>query len=185
MMNERITFISLFDDVNLKKITKYTDLIDPKMCKVPFGKKVDNRMENDTLPYHFTLFPLSIKKEEEFLKFLTNFEFSKFKILIDSLELIEGAEGSYELRFHIVRNAELVELQKRIVEVFPTKTYIPGTFNFHITLDVRKDFDEISRIKGLIEEHFEPFELEVGEFGLFEIYPAKLVRRFFPFDTGE
>lgn len=54
-MNERITFISMFDNNNLAKIENYTKIIDDKLCKVPFVKTVDNREEADTLPYHFTL----------------------------------------------------------------------------------------------------------------------------------
>ncbi len=51
-MNERITFISVFNDINLEKIERYTKEISGKLCKVPFGKNVDNREESDTLPYH-------------------------------------------------------------------------------------------------------------------------------------
>ncbi len=177
-MNERITFVSLLDNTNLSKITGYLEGIGQQLCKIPYGKNVEDRIKNDTLPYHFTLFALSIQKEEEFLKFLENFQFEKFKILVESLELVNGAEDSYELRFHIIRNKELVELQKQIAEVFSTKTYIPGEFNFHITIDIRKDLDEIMEIKNVIEKNFVPFELEIDAFGLFEIYPAKLIQKY-------
>jgi len=176
-MNERITFISVFNDMNLEKIEHYTKKINDKLCKVPYGKNVEDRIENDTLPYHFTLFALCIQKKEEFLEFLESFKFSKFTVLVESLELVNGAEDSYELRFHIVRNKELVKLQKQIAEFFPTKTYIPGEFNFHITIDVRKDLKEITRIKNVIEKEFVPFELEIDTFGLFSIYPAKLIKK--------
>ena len=55
LCNERITFISIFDDINIEKIKYYIKQISDKLCKVPFGKNVDNRIEVDTLPYHFTL----------------------------------------------------------------------------------------------------------------------------------
>ena len=63
-MNERITFVSLFDNNNLAKIEYYTKQINEKLCKVPFGKNVDNREEVDTLPYHFTLSAWDISDED-------------------------------------------------------------------------------------------------------------------------
>lgn len=38
-MNERITFVSMFDNNNLAKIEYYTKQINENLCKVPFGKK--------------------------------------------------------------------------------------------------------------------------------------------------
>lgn len=175
-MNERITFVSLFNDTAVKEITKYIDDIDMQLCKIPFGKNVDDRIANDTLPYHFTLFAMSIKKEEEFLQFLENFKFSKFKILVESLEIRSGAEDSQELLFIIKTNKELAELQEQIYNVFSSKVYVPNQFRFHITLDVSQDADKIAKLKSHIEEEFVPFELEVDVFGLFEIYPAKLIK---------
>lgn len=54
-MNEIITFISIFDNINLKKIEYYTKPLRENLCKVPFRKNVDNREEADTLPYYFTI----------------------------------------------------------------------------------------------------------------------------------
>lgn len=176
-MNERITFVSLFNDISMKKVTKHIETINRKLCKIPYGKNVDDRIKNDTLPYHFTLFALSIDKEAEFLQFLENFHFKKFKILVDSLEIRTGAENSYVLLFPIQTNQELVELQEQIFKVFPSKVYIPNQFNFHITIDVSKDIDKITELKDRIEKEFVPFELEIDEFGLFEIHPAKLIKR--------
>lgn len=53
-MNERITFVSLFNDTSMKKITKHIVTINKKLCKIPYGKNVDDRIKNDTLPYHFS-----------------------------------------------------------------------------------------------------------------------------------
>lgn len=64
-MNERITFISVFNDISLEKIEHYTKKINDKLCKVPFGKNVNNREEADTLPYHFTLSAWDISCKEK------------------------------------------------------------------------------------------------------------------------
>ncbi len=174
-MNERITFISLFDEKNLEKITKYTNQIKEETCKIPFGKNVPDRRKSDTLPYHFTIFACDIKKENKILEHLKKIKIPKIKVLVDKLEIGNGAENSYVLLFHIKKNDKLKCFQKNISEGFESKKYNPETFEFHITIDISKDEQKISRIKKKIEENFKPFYLEVDSFGLFEIYPAKLI----------
>lgn len=39
-MNERITFVSVFNNISLEKIEHCTGEINKKLCKVPFGKNV-------------------------------------------------------------------------------------------------------------------------------------------------
>ena len=34
-MNERVTFVSTFDDASLEKILGYVNRLDDKLCKVP------------------------------------------------------------------------------------------------------------------------------------------------------
>ncbi len=60
-MNERVTFVSLFDDNNLAKIEYYTKQINEKLCKVPFGKNVDNREEVDTFGL-YEIYPAKLVK---------------------------------------------------------------------------------------------------------------------------
>lgn len=78
-MNERITFVSMFDNNNLAKIEYYTKQINENLCKVPFGKNVDNREEVDTLPYHFTLSAWDISNEENVIKELSKIDFDSVK----------------------------------------------------------------------------------------------------------
>lgn len=91
-MNERITLISILDKENEAKITKYTSKISHKLCKVPYGKGVEDREKADTLPYHFTLYTFDIKKEKEVREFLKTKELKNVKVLIDKLEIL-GGEG--------------------------------------------------------------------------------------------
>ena len=87
-MNERITFISVFNDISLEKIEHYTKKINDKLCKVPFGKNVNNREEADTLPYHFTLSAWDISCEEKVIDELSKIEYPKLKILINDIGIM-------------------------------------------------------------------------------------------------
>lgn len=177
-MNERITFVSLFDNNNLAKIEYYTKQINEKLCKVPFGKNVDNREEVDTLPYHFTLSAWDISDEENVIKELSKIDFPKLRLLINNVEIMNGKENSCVLYFSIEGNDELKLLQLKIYEVLPSEKYNPNNFNFHITIHIDKDYNKIISMQQRILENFIPFELEIDTFGLYEIYPAKLVQQF-------
>lgn len=177
-MNERITFVSMFDNNNLAKIEYYTKQINENLCKVPFGKNVDNREEVDTLPYHFTLSAWDISNEENVIKELSKIDFPKLRLLINNVEIMNGKENSYVLYFSIEGNDELKLLQQKIYEVLPSKKYNPNNFNFHITIHIDKDYNKIISMKEKILQNFIPFQLEVDTFDLYEIYPAKLVKQF-------
>lgn len=177
-MNERVTFISVFDKNNLKKLEVYASQIEEELCKVPFGKNVDNREEADTLPYHFTLSAWNIEDKDNVIEGLEKIEFSKIKILINNIGIMNGKENSYVLYFDIEDNKELKLLQQKVYNILPSEKYNPDNFQFHITIHIDKNYNKIISIKEKILENFMPFELEIDTFGLYEIYPAKLVRTF-------
>lgn len=177
-MNERITFISIFDNNNLEKIEFYIEKLNEKLCKVPYGKNVDNREKVDTLPYHFTLSAWDISAEENVINELSKIAFPKLRLLIKNVEIMNGRENSYVLCFSIEDNEELKLLQQKIYKVLPSEKYNPDNFNFHITIHIDKDYNKIISMKEKILESFIPFELEVDAFGLYEIYPAKLIKNF-------
>lgn len=177
-MNERITFISMFDNNNLEKIKYYTKQLKEKLCKVPFGKNIDNRVGTDTLPYHFTLSAWDISYKEKVITKLLKIEYPKLKILINDVGIMKGKENSYVLYFSIEENEKLKLLQQRIYEVLPSEKYNPNNFKSHITIHIDKDYTKIITMKNKLLENFTPFELEVDVFGLYEIYPAKLVKQF-------
>ncbi len=91
---------------------------------------------------------------------------------------MNGRENSYVLYFKIKENRELKELQEKVYNILPIEKYNPNKFKFHITIHVDKDYDKIIKIKHELEKSFIPFELTVSSIGLFEIYPAKLVKKF-------
>lgn len=177
-MNNRITLVSLFDSKNLNKVKQFTDIIKEPLCKVPFGKKVESRIESDTLPYHFTLCAWNIENEENVIKQFSTLSFRNFKILVDGISIMNGKENSYVLYFNIKDNNELSNLLEKVYKVLPSEKYNPKNFKFHITITIDQDYEKILRIKNTLEQTFMPFELEVNEFGLFEIYPAELVKVF-------
>lgn len=177
-MNERITFISVFNDISLEKIEHYTKEINDKLCKVPFGKNVDNREEADTLPYHFTLSAWDISCEDKVIDGLSKIEYPKLKILINDIEIMNGKENSFVLYFVIEKSEELKSLQSKIYQMLPNEKYNPNNFNFHITIHIDKDYTKINSIKEKLLEKFIPFELEADTFALYEIYPAKLISQF-------
>lgn len=135
-MNERITFVSMFDNYSLEKIEFYIKQINEKLCKVPFGKNVYNREDADTLPYHFTLSAWDISDEESVVQQLSKIEFPKIKILINNIEIMNGKENSYVLYFSIENNRELELLQSKIYQVLPSEKYNPNNFKFHITIHI-------------------------------------------------
>lgn len=178
-MNERVTLVSLFDKENSKKIIDLLERIEQPLCKVPYGKNLDNRMLVDTLPYHFTLFACPITKKNEMIEILDGLKFTPFSVLVKSIEIIKGAEDSYEIRFNIENNNHLYELQQFIYEKIPIKHYQPDEFHFHITIHCDKDYYKVLEMKEKLDSIFSPFTLQVEKFGLFEIYPANLVRELF------
>lgn len=175
-MNERITLVSLFNQNDLEKINNIIKIINEPLCKVPFGKNVEDRTKADTLPYHFTLSAWNIDQEGFILQELSNIYFNSFMVNVDSIEIMNGKENSYVLYFNVKVNNELKLLQERIYNILPSEKYNPNKFHFHITITIDKDCEKIIRIKNKLEEIFIPFDLKINSIGLFEIYPATLIK---------
>lgn len=179
-MNERITLISHFDKNSTIKINERINKLgeDKNICKVPFGKNVDNREEADTLPFHFTMCAWNIIDEEDIISKLKQIKFSKLKIKVIGLNIMSGKENSYCLYFELEKNIELEKLQREIYNQCPSEKYNPDNFTFHITVHIDKNYEKIIRMKNVLEKNFKEIELVVENFGLYEIYPAKLVKIF-------
>lgn len=175
-MNERITLVAVFNEVDNDKIYNITNVTDELLCKVPFGKNVTDRITVDTLPYHFTISAWDIENKEFIIEKLDKITFSDFDLDIDTIEIREAKEDSYLLCFNIIVNDELRKLQAMIYNVFPTEKYNPDKFKFHITITVDKDYEKIAGIKKQLDKVFNPFKINVSCIKLFEIYPANLVK---------
>lgn len=177
-MNERITVISLFDFKDLEKINNILSSATIPLCKVPFSKNVSNREYADTLPFHFTLSAGDITEAPRVKEALKKILFKEFTVQINNLEILPGKENSYVLVFIVEPNNELQELQKKVYTVLPTSKYNPANFKFHITIHISKDYEEIINLKKEIENNFKPFKLTVNKIGLFQIYPASLLKEY-------
>lgn len=179
-MNERITLISHFEKDSIIKISEMinnlTEHID--ICKVPFGKNVDDRFKADTLPFHFTMCAWNIADEKDVISKLKNIPFHPLKIKIKGLNIMNGKENSYCLYFELEKNIELEKIQRVIYNLCPSEKYNPDKFTFHITIHIDKDYQKIINMKDQLEKNLKSVELTVENFGLYEIYPAKLVQIF-------
>ena len=113
-MNERITLVSSFNQQGLNKIKKYLEKTTDKLCKVPFIKTIDNRLEVDTLPYHFTISTWGVEVAEKVKTELQKTEFSKLKIYVDDIKIMCRDDNTYILYFNIRQNKKLKALQKNI-----------------------------------------------------------------------
>lgn len=148
------------------------------MCKVPFGKNVDDRYDVDTLPYHFTLCAWNIVDEEKIVLKLNQIHFTKPKVKIVGLNIMNGKENSYCLYFELENNEQLKRIQQKIYNLCPSPKYNPESFTFHITIHIDKDYQKIVEMKNILERNFKEVEVVIENFGLYEIYPAKLVKIF-------
>ncbi len=91
---------------------------------------------------------------------------------------MNGKENSYCLYIELENNEELKNIQKEIYNLCPSPKYNPENFTFHITIHIDKDYQKIINMKKVLEDDFKEIELTVCNFGLYEIYPAKLIETF-------
>lgn len=177
-MNNRLTLITLFSEQDLEKLKQNLNSFNTSFCKIPYGKGVENRELEDTLPFHLTLSTWTIKKQEEVIQKLSFLSFPPFKILIDDINIMNGAEDSLVLYYHIKNNKQLKKLQYQIYEILPNNYYDPKTFEVHITIHIDKEKEKIQKLKELLLKEFVPIELEVTSLGLYQIYPAILLQKY-------
>ena len=109
---------------------------------------------------------------------LKQIKFSKLKIKVIGLNIMSGKENSYCLYFELEKNIELEKLQREIYNLCPNERYNPDDFTFHITIHIDKNYEKIIKMKNILEKDFKELELIVEKFGLYEIYPARLVEIF-------
>lgn len=107
---------------------------------------------------------------------LTKIDLDSFSVVVDGLDIMRGKENSYVLYFRVKMNQDLKLLQEKIYHILPVEKYHPQSFKMHITITIDKDYGKIMRMRRELEKGFVPFELQVNSIGLFEIYPASLLK---------
>ncbi|MFA5211555.1 MAG: 2'-5' RNA ligase family protein [Patescibacteria group bacterium] len=172
---KRITLITLFADDILEKIKKIVADKENLICKIPYGIDDDNRKQMDTLPYHFTISSWDNKFERQVVEILKELNFSNFVLKIDKVKIMSGKENSHILYFFAKNDDKLRKIQKSIFEKIPNEKYNPANFEFHITLAIDKDQNNILKLKEKIEKNFEAFEIRIDKLALFSIYPARKI----------
>ncbi|MFR2534574.1 MAG: 2'-5' RNA ligase family protein [Clostridia bacterium] len=176
-MNKRITLITLFDEKTLKTINSLVNKLDKKICKVPYGIDDENREKMDTLPFHFTISAWDKEYEEKAVKLLNVVNFSKRKMEVNQIKIMQGKNNSFVLFLAVKEQEGLRDIQTIIYNKLPNEKYNPIKFTFHITLHIDKDYQTVIRMKKELEKEFKSFEMEINQLGLFEIYPAKLIKK--------
>lgn len=127
-MNERITCVTLFDDISTRKIKELIEVLPEPLCKVPYGRNVEDRFLADTLPYHFTLCAWDIARKEKVIEALKEMKFPPFKISVEEISVVPGKEDSLMLLLHIARNEILDKMQTFLYERVPVEFYHPDHF---------------------------------------------------------
>ena len=174
-MKERVTLVTLFNEKVTKKINNLINIVDEPLCKVPYLASVEDRVFADTLPFHFTIIAWSKDKEKEVISILKSINFKKIKVYVDKVNVKKTSNNSYLIYLSIKENEEIKSLQRTLYEKMPVEKYNPDKFTFHISLQDEKDYEKAVSFQQKMNTVFEPFEVEISELGLFEIYPAELV----------
>lgn len=178
-MKKRFTCIAMFDKESLERFeTVLIGLSAYKLCKVPYLKApytLVDREESDTLPYHFTLSYWDEDLKEEAIKVYKIIRMNKVEIVVDSVEIKKGNDGSYNMYFAFTPNQSLKDIQEQIYNETKNEKFNPETYLPHISIHSDKDYGKLINMKEIIMKKFESFTVYFDRLGLFEIYPANRV----------
>ena len=172
-MNNRITCIAMFDDESIRKIENTISILNHNLCKVPYG--IENRENNDTLPYHFTISVWEEKYEEEIIEMFKTIKFEEIEIVINNIDIKPSFNNSYNLYFKISSNDKLNMLQKYVFNKLPSEKYNPEIFIPHITIHVDNNYEIIKTMKDKINYVPNSITIKFNKLGLYKIYPAKKI----------
>ncbi len=167
---KRITLVACFDEESNQKIENILTNLNVKLCKVPFN--IENRLENDTLPYHITLSAWNNDKSKEIISKLKTFNAKK--IISDFVFNIMDSTIKGNILFLDLKDEEKIKkLQKSAYDLLPTERYNPLTYQIHSTINI--DENKANNIKLLNQLNNIILTLTINKICLFEIYPAKLL----------
>lgn len=176
-MSNRITLISLIDQIEMNKINNLLTIINQKTCKVPYGINDNKRYEIDNLPYHFTIFATNKENQNQMIAILNKINCNKIQVKINDVKIMSARHDSYCLYLSIEENEKIKELQRIFYNEFPKEKYNPNNFVFHMTLHIDKDYDYILNLQKLIKENFKPFTVEFNTLALYD-YPGEMIDTF-------
>ena len=175
-MSKRITLISFIEKNEIKKVEELMSNIKENTCKVPYGINDEKRYEIDNLPYHFTIFATNKENQEEILKIAESINIDKIQLKVNDIKIMNVKHNSYCLYLSIEENQQIMELQRIFYREFPKEKYNPDDFNFHMTLDIDKDYNKVLNLQKTLKENFKSFFLEFNTVALFD-YPGDMVKK--------
>lgn len=176
-MSDRITLISLIDQIGMNKIHDLLTILKQKTCKVPYGINDDKRYEIDNLPYHFTIFATNKENQNQILELAQTINMDKIQVKINDIKIMRARYNSYCLYLSIEENKKIKELQRIFYSEFPKEKYNPDDFTFHMTIHIDKDYNYILNLQKLIKEHFKPFSVGFDTLALYD-YPGEMIDTF-------
>lgn len=175
-MSKRITLISFIEKNEMSKVEQLMSNINKNTCKVPYGINDEQRYEIDNLPYHFTIFATNKENQDEILKIAESISINKIQLKVNDIKIMNVRCDSYCLYLSIEENQPIKELQRKFYNKFPMEKYNPDDFNFHMTLDIDKDYNKILDLQKMLKENFKPFFLEFNTVALFD-YPGEMIKK--------
>lgn len=170
----RITLVTSFDEKELNKIDKVIQGIGSGLCKVPYGIDDERRYEIDNLSYHLTVFATNKENEDKVLDIARSLDIGEIEVLVDSVHVMNGRNGSLVLYLGIVENADIKRVQRVFYDVFKDEKYNPDKFLFHITLHIDKNKELVYDLERKVKENFVPFSVRFGKLSLYN-YPGEII----------
>ena len=119
---------------------------------------------------------MSDENQDEILKIAESINIDKIQLKVNDIKIMNVKHNSYCLYLSIEENQQIMELQRIFYREFPKEKYNPDDFNFHMTLDIDKDYNKVLNLQKTLKENFKSFFLEFNTVALFD-YPGDMVKK--------
>lgn len=170
MKMKRVTLVACFDEASNQAIDRVLAAYQGKLCKVPYN--IEDRVANDTLPYHITLSAWNADQAQNILAKLTTLTTDKIKVNYRFAVMDSTIKGNI-LFLSPVDDQKIKALQKTAYNLLPTQKYDPATYRLHTTINIAADKAVNLALAQQLQDIVLP--LTIDKVCLFEIYPAKLL----------
>lgn len=172
-MQNRITCVAGFDKKSSELIEQTLNNFNiNNLCKVPFN--IENRVLNDTLPYHITLSAWNIAEEPFVTQELKKLKLDRIKTNFIFSIMDSSIKGKI-LYLKPLEDEGIKSLQRKIFNILPTERYNPNKYTIHSTVCIDDDLNRINDIYHQVNHT--QLELAIDSVCLFKIYPAELIAK--------
>lgn len=175
-MIKRITVVACFDDLSNDKIKNVIEKCGySNLCKVPLY--TEDRIKNDTFPFHISLSAWKIEQSEEVLEKFKNFEFKKFTCdyEFDVMNFMDSVYTGKVLYLDPITKNEILNLQEKVFNTFPTgvEKFFPQKFKPHCSICIDEDKEKVNNIYQTLKN--EKLNLVIDRICVYDFYPANLL----------